>query len=102
MRPDERHTLGLFANYEVNDNFHPFIEAMFMRDRTSAQIAESGTFFDTNYVIDYDSPLLTDAQRQNPTDRFGLTSGDQFATYIGKRNVEGGPRVNQLEHSSFA
>ncbi|MDI4652371.1 MULTISPECIES: TonB-dependent receptor domain-containing protein [Pseudoalteromonas] len=101
MRPDERHTLGLFANYEVNDNFHPFIEAMFMRDRTSAQIAESGTFFDTNYVIDYDSPLLTDAQRQNLTDRFGLTSGDQFATYIGKRNVEGGPRVNQLEHSSF-
>ena len=101
MRPDERHTLGLFANYEINDNFQPFIEAMFMRDRTSAQIAESGTFFDTNYVIDYDSPLLTDAQRQNLTDRFGLTSGDQFATYIGKRNVEGGPRVNQLEHSSF-
>ncbi|TMO25290.1 MULTISPECIES: TonB-dependent receptor domain-containing protein [Pseudoalteromonas] len=101
MRPDERHTLGLFANYEINDNFQPFIEAMFMRDRTSAQIAESGTFFDTNYVIDYDSPLLTDAQRQNLTDRFGLTSGDQFATYIGKRNVEGGPRVNQLEHNSF-
>lgn len=101
MRPDERHTLGLFANYEINDNFHPFMEAMFMRDRTSAQIAESGTFFDTNYVIDYDSPLLTDAQRQNLTDRFGLTSGDQFATYIGKRNVEGGPRVNQLEHNSF-
>ena len=101
MRPDERHTMGLFANYEVNDNFHPFIEAMFMRDRTSAQIAESGTFFNENYVIDYDSPLLTDAQRQNLTDRFGLTSGDQFATYIGKRNVEGGPRVNQLEHNSF-
>jgi len=101
MRPDERHTLGLFANYEINDNFQPFIEAMFMRDRTSAQIAESGTFFNTNYVIDYDSPLLTDAQRQNLTDRFGLTSGDQFATYIGKRNVEGGPRVNQLEHNSF-
>lgn len=101
MRPDERHTFGLFADYEINDNFHPYVEAMFMRDRTTAQIAESGTFFNENYNIDYDSPLLTDQQRQDLTDRFGLTSGDQFATYIGKRNVEGGPRADQLEHNSF-
>jgi len=72
-----------------------------MRDRTTAQIAESGTFFNENYNIDYDSPLLSDQQRQDLTDRFGLTSGDQFATYIGKRNVEGGPRADQLEHNSF-
>jgi outer membrane receptor protein involved in Fe transport len=101
MRPNERHTLGLFSKYEINDHFQPFMEAMYMRDRTTAQIAESGTFFNENYVIDYDSPLLTDAQRQNLTDRFGLTSGDQFATYIGKRNVEGGPRADSLEHNSF-
>ncbi|MEL0603196.1 TonB-dependent receptor domain-containing protein [Pseudoalteromonas undina] len=101
MRPDERHTFGLFADYEINDNFHPYVEAMFMRDRTTAQIAESGTFFNENYNIDFDSPLLTDQQRQDLTDRFGLTSGDQFATYIGKRNVEGGPRADQLEHNSF-
>ncbi|NMF48707.1 TonB-dependent receptor [Pseudoalteromonas arctica] len=101
MRPDERHTLGMFANYEINDSFRPFMEAMFMRNRTTAQIAESGTFFNDNYSIDFDSPLLNDTQRAQLTERFGLTSGDQFATYIGKRNVEGGARADSLEHNSF-
>ncbi|WP_404340469.1 TonB-dependent receptor domain-containing protein [Pseudoalteromonas mariniglutinosa] len=101
MRPDERHTLGMFANYEINDHFRPFMETMFMRDRTTAQIAESGTFFNDNYLIDFDSPLLNDTQRQQLADRFGLGSGDQFATYIGKRNIEGGPRADSLEHNSF-
>jgi outer membrane receptor protein involved in Fe transport len=101
MRPDEKHTFGMFANYEISDSFQPYMETMFMRDRTIAQIAESGTFFNENYMIDYDSPLLNDSQRKSLTDRFGLKSGDQFATYIGKRNVEGGPRAANLEHTSF-
>ncbi|WP_337881285.1 TonB-dependent receptor [Rheinheimera sp.] len=101
LRPNERHTIGMFANYEINDHFRPYMEAMFMRDRTVAQIAESGTFFNDNYLIDFDSPLLTDGQRAQLTDRFGLQSGDQFAAYIGKRNVEGGGRQDQLEHNSF-
>ncbi|WP_149982805.1 TonB-dependent receptor domain-containing protein [Pseudoalteromonas rhizosphaerae] len=101
MRPSERYTLGTFANYEINDHFQPFMEAMFMRNSTTAAIAESGTFFNDNYLIDFDSPLLNDTQRQQLTDRFGLASGDQFATYIGKRNVEGGARADTLEHSSF-
>ncbi|KJY96267.1 TonB-dependent receptor domain-containing protein [Pseudoalteromonas ruthenica] len=101
MRPDERHTFGLFANYEINEHFNPYVETMFMRDRTTAQIAESGTFFDTSYVMDFDSPLISDAQREALAERFGIGSGDQFATYIGKRNVEGGPRSDKLEHNSF-
>lgn len=101
MRPDKRHTFGLFADYEINEHFRPYMEAMFMRDQTTAQIAESGTFFNDNYVIDINSPLLTDAQRNQLKTTFGIADGEKFATYIGKRNVEGGPRANQLEHSSF-
>nr|WP_281500857.1 TonB-dependent receptor [Kordiimonas marina] len=101
MRPDERWTLGTFVNYEINDTFKPYMEAMFMRDRTEAQIAESGTFFAEQYNISYDSPLINDAQRQYLTDNFGLHSGDQFGTYIGKRNVEGGPRSNLINHDAM-
>ncbi|CCQ11741.1 TonB-dependent receptor [Pseudoalteromonas luteoviolacea B = ATCC 29581] len=101
MRPNTRHTFGLFADYEINEHFRPYMEAMFMRDRTTAQIAESGTFFAENYAIDINSPLLTASQRNLLKSTFGIADGEQFAAYIGKRNVEGGPRANQLEHSSF-
>lgn len=101
IRPDERWTLGAFVNYEINDHFKPYLEVAYMRDRTAAQIAESGTFFAETYLLDYDTPLISDTQRQQLTDAFGLVSGDQFATYIGKRNVEGGPRASNLEHHSF-
>jgi iron complex outermembrane recepter protein len=101
MRPDKRYTLGAFIEYEVNEHVRPYMEVSFMRDRTAAQIAESGTFFNEEYRIDYDSPLISDAQRAQLTSELGVVSGEEFAVYIGKRNVEGGPRADILEHNSF-
>ncbi|MBU2970298.1 TonB-dependent receptor [Pseudoalteromonas sp. C2R02] len=102
MRPDEKFTLGAFANYEINDSFMPYLEVSFMRDKTRAQIAESGTFFNEEYIIDLDSDLLNDAQRQQLADGLGVDAATgQAAIYIGKRNVEGGPRVDVIEHNSF-
>jgi len=101
MRPDEKFSIGSFANYEVNDHFQPYMEFMYMRDQTTGQIAESGTFFNEEYIMDYDSTLLSDAQRQYLTNEFGMATGDQFATYIGKRNVEGGARASIIQHDSF-
>ncbi|ATC95296.1 TonB-dependent receptor domain-containing protein [Pseudoalteromonas tunicata] len=101
MRPDERFTFGTFLNYEINDHFRPYMEMMFMRDRTTAQIAESGTFFNDQYDIPVNTPLLSDTQRQQLMDRFGLGIDDTFSTYIGKRNTEGGPRASSIEHNAF-
>jgi outer membrane receptor protein involved in Fe transport len=101
MRKDERFSIGSFVDYEINDHVRPYMEFMYMRDQTTGQIAESGTFFNEEYRIDYDSPLLTDAQRTYLTDELGIVSGDQFATYIGKRNVEGGARASIIQHDSF-
>ena len=101
MRPDERYSLGAFVDYEINDHVRPYFEVMFMRDRTAAQIAESGTFFSEQYDIDVSSPLLNDAQRAQLMNRFGLGLDDQFSVYIGKRNTEGGARASVLEHNNF-
>ncbi|MBP8232325.1 MAG: TonB-dependent receptor plug domain-containing protein, partial [Rhizorhabdus sp.] len=62
QRPDERYTAGVFADYEVSPAFHPYMEAMFMDDRTVAQIAESGNFGNT-LSIKCDNPLLSAQQR---------------------------------------
>jgi outer membrane receptor protein involved in Fe transport len=47
QRPDERYTLGAFANYEISPALQPYLEVMFMDDRTVAQIAPSGDFGNT-------------------------------------------------------
>jgi outer membrane receptor protein involved in Fe transport len=101
FRPDERYSLGAFVNYEINEHFNPYLEVSHMRDVTKAQIAESGTFFNESYIIDYDSPLISDTQRSQLTSELGIVSGEQFATYIGKRNVEGGPRASNFETNTF-
>ena len=62
QRPDERYTAGAFATYEIGEAFKPFLEAMFMDDRTVAQIAPSGNFGNT-FNINCDNPLLSAQQR---------------------------------------
>jgi outer membrane receptor protein involved in Fe transport len=55
QRPDERYTLGAFANYEISPALQPYLEVMFMDDRTVAQIAPSGDFGNT-FSINCGSP----------------------------------------------
>jgi iron complex outermembrane receptor protein len=62
QRPDERYTLGFFADYEISPALHPYLEGMFMDDRTVAQIAPSGDFGNT-FALNCDNPLLSAQQR---------------------------------------
>jgi hypothetical protein len=98
MRPNDRYTFGSFVNYDVNDNFRPYLETSYMHDRTEGQIAQSGIFFQ-EFMFDVDSDIFNDTQRQQFRDTFGDV--DQINAAIGKRNVEGGPRINNLEHNSY-
>jgi iron complex outermembrane receptor protein len=98
QRPDERYTAGAFADYEISDAFKPFLEAMFMDDRTVAQIAPSGNFGNTSN-INCDNPLMSAQQRAiicqaavyNPGDanpaRAGNTSN--FGNLIGQTPIFG-------------
>ena len=62
QRPDERYTAGVFADYEISSAIKPYMEFMFMDDRTVAQIAPSGNFGNT-LSINCDNPLLGAGQR---------------------------------------
>jgi len=101
MRPDEKWSFGTMMDLQLNDSTELYAEIMATDYNTKAQIAESGTFFAEEYYIDYDSDLLNDSQRTALTDTWGLASGDDFAVYIGKRNVEGGPRASVMTNASF-
>ncbi|MES2000958.1 MAG: TonB-dependent receptor [Pseudomonadota bacterium] len=106
QRPDERYTFGAFADYEISSGFKPYLEAMFMDDRTDAQIAPSGTFFNTTGV-NCDNPLLSAQQLDvlcNPAKNLVFTNGQGVKTgfaYIGRRNVEGGGRDDDIQHTAY-
>lgn len=133
QRPDERYTAGVFADYEISTALHPYMEFMFMDDKTLAQIAPSGDFGNT-LTINCDNPLMSANQRSqictqsnfingfigtfptaanagyNPTPSApainfidpvtGGTYNKAFFQLL-RRNVEGGPRVSDLQHTAF-
>ncbi len=97
QRPDKRWTFGSSIRYDVNDHFQPYLETMFANTSGSVQIAESGTFFVNTLSLrcDRDSFLGTFC------DDLGIPSDLEFPLAVGKRNVEGGPRIANLEASNF-
>jgi len=129
QRPDERYTAGFFANYEISDEIQPYLEGMFMDDRSLAQIAPSGNFGNT-FTINCDNPLLSQQQLDIVCDADNLITPNGSsvtaeaksgrvtapATFIDpttgtpyqrgflqplRRNVEGGPRIDDLQHTSY-
>ncbi|MFL6795361.1 MAG: TonB-dependent receptor domain-containing protein [Sphingomicrobium sp.] len=112
QRPDERYTFGAFADYEISPGAKPYLEAMFMNDRSDAVIAPSGNFGNTTYV-NCDNPLLSAQQLAlicQPGHTFtnpalvnpatGLPS-ELASVLINRRNVEGGGRDADLEHTAW-
>ena len=104
QRPDERYTAGVFFNYDVAEKANVYSEFMFMNDRSVSQIAPSGSFL-SGYTFECANPLWTQAQRTAFCGSAGLdaspTSTDTVDMLVGRRNVEGGGRQQDIEHESY-
>ena len=115
QRPDERWMAGSFAHYELSEHADVYAEVQFMDDRSTSQIAPSGSFFGAPLTVNCTNPYLTAAQvatwcRAPVT----ITSGGSTRTFtfmdsngnvrlgIGRRNVEGGGRTDDLRHEAFS
>jgi iron complex outermembrane recepter protein len=101
-RPSTRYTAGVFADYEISEAFNPYLDVMFMDYSTKAQIAPSGAFFGTR-TVNCDNPFLTTG---NPTAGraicgAALGTATNATFLLGKRNVEGGPRFNDIGFNQF-
>lgn len=111
-RPSERFNAGAFASFEISPAIKPYLDVMFSDYTTDAQIAPSGVFFGTRSV-NCDNPLLL----SNPAlaSQICLTPGATLGApavstvgtpavssiSIGKRNIEGGPRSNQIQFTQY-
>ena len=110
QRPDERWTAGDFLHLDLTDKIRLYQEFMFMDDATISQIAPGGSFFGQGTAVDAnnipngamqtncDNPLLNG----NQLAALCPQPGQQFAQFLlGRRDVEGGDRINDLEHTAF-
>lgn len=103
QRPDERWTTGALGSFAVTPRIALYAQAMFMDDRSTVQLAPSGLFGNSDpagdpFTIACNSPLLSPAEVQ------AFCGGDISAVanlFIGRRNVEGGPRRLSYEHRDW-
>jgi iron complex outermembrane recepter protein len=110
QRPDERWTAGDFLHMDLTDKIQVYNEFMFMRDVSVSQIAPGAAFLGTGTGVSA-SGFPNGTQTVNCANPYlsaqqlgllcgGSTAGDaQF--FLGRRNVEGGDRINELDHTAF-
>jgi iron complex outermembrane recepter protein len=96
QRPDSRITAGTSIKYEINDNFKPYIDAMFLNRRAPVQIAASGAFF-TDVEVDCGYAPLGSLCSD-----LGIAADSDLAILVAKRNVEGGPRYYDQEFTNYS
>jgi outer membrane receptor protein involved in Fe transport len=118
QRPDRRYTGGAFADLEISEAIKPYLEVMYMNDRSVAQVAPSGDFGETE-SINCDNPLLSPQQLSHvcfdgnylgqetggtPTQFVDPVTGDTYLRgflFPARRLVEGGVRAVDLRHTNL-
>ena len=102
QRPDQRWAGGAFINYDMNKYINVYGDVMFMDDTTDAQIAESGDF-GNSLTIDCRSPLLNASELAALCTSQGYNTTTNYIAnvQIYRRNVEGGPRIDHLNHTDL-
>jgi outer membrane receptor protein involved in Fe transport len=115
-REDDRYNAAFEAHDDINDYFKPYAEFFFMDDKTSQQVAPAALFRNANpldpsgqgnYFVNCSNPLLSTQQRDiicTPAQIAADTASPGSVTVpltIGRRNIEGGPRSTDYEHTNY-
>ncbi|MBS0332888.1 MAG: TonB-dependent receptor [Proteobacteria bacterium] len=106
MRPDERYNLGAFAHYQITPWAEAYMDAMFMDDRSTAQIASGGIFAGT-FNINCANPLLTSQEANALLSTTGASCaanpGGTFTGTVARRlqPAEAGGRITDLRHTDY-
>jgi iron complex outermembrane recepter protein len=100
QRPNQRYTVGTFLNFAVSERAEVYGEFNFLKDQSLSQIAPSG-LFTLDATVSCSNPLWTTAQFTAFCGQFGLTTADDTRIRFNRRNIEGGGRQQDLEHSAY-
>ncbi len=113
QREDDRYLAGFMAHDDLSDYAKPYMEFTFMNDQTHQVVAPAAAFTTGNpntggaYFVNCGNPFLSAQQQGILGCSPGQITGDQtlaanqVALTIGRRNVEGGPRSSDYEHTNY-
>ncbi len=101
LHQGERKQAGVLAHYDFNDRAEAYADFMFTNDRAYTEIAPSGLFLGDVYFVHCNNALLSDQQRTAIGCPAAPTPADTVNIFIGRRNVEGGPRKFLNEHTNY-
>lgn len=98
----ERYQAGVFADFEWNEHATVYADFMFTQDEADTAVAPSGLFIGSPIPVYCNNSLMSDQQRT----AIGCTpamiaAGDTVDLLIGRRNIEGGPRMFEYEHTTY-
>ncbi|MFZ6692866.1 TonB-dependent receptor domain-containing protein [Undibacterium sp. SXout20W] len=97
QRPSEVYGFNAQGHFDINENVRIYNEFNFHNYHTAAQVAAGGIFYGPQ-TLTSDNPFLTPAWQT----ALGFTGPGQSKTFnVGKRNVEGGPRIDDITDQSF-
>jgi len=129
-REDDRYNAAFLAHEEVAQYFQPYAELYFMDDKSNADIAPAALFKDSNpldpltnnYNVNCNNPLMSAQQQSilctpaqiaaaNAAPNIGCSftqtptgpvlSPNCTNVRIGRRNIEGGARVQDYDHENY-
>jgi iron complex outermembrane recepter protein len=105
-RQDTRYLGGFFAHYDIADWAQPYAEFSFMDDKSHSQIAPSALFLgggpdNGTYDISCTNPMLSAQEATMLCGAGPYTAGETGSTFIGRRNIEGGGREADFDHTNF-
>ncbi len=107
VRPDERYNLGAFAHYEIAPWATAYMDAMFMDDVSTAQIASGGVFSRSDFQINCANPLLSAQEAGSlPADGGGTCATNPTSNFTGTvarrlLDSEGTGRLNTQRHTDY-
>jgi iron complex outermembrane receptor protein len=115
-----RYMGGLFAHYDLTDWAKPYLEFNYMNDKSSIQIGPSGMFYggDPKSPVTFPAGSGPDGASAYIPCNSALFSAQETAAlapfcgingappgyvglFIGRRNIEGGPRSSDWEHNNY-
>ena len=100
LHQGERKQAGVLTKYAFNDHVEAYADFMFTNDRAYTEIAPSGLFIGDVYFVHCNNTMLSDQQRT----ALGCTGAGPDETvdlFLGRRNIEGGPRQFLNEHENY-
>jgi iron complex outermembrane receptor protein len=116
-RQDQRYNAGFMAHVDVTDAIRPYVDFSFMNDKTTTEVAPSGLFYPAGNVttasiagvggqnlVNCSNPLLSAQEAAlicAPGNTVAVNGVESGVVDIGRRNIEGGPRVAYYDHINY-